>query len=219
VGHPDRSEVLRAARVLFDQGPLVMRTMQHLRPHICPFEALLRVVPRGASVLDVGCGSGLFLGLLRYFDYDVNGFGFDSSRPAIQCAQAMAKRHGGGAIRFEQIAAGDRWPEGAYDVVSLIDVMHHIAPASQQSAFRAAYERVAPGGILLYKDVSDSPFHLAAANRLHDLVIAREWISYVPVATVEKWATSLGMTMEQPSSHRRLWYQHDLRVFGIPRLG
>jgi 2-polyprenyl-3-methyl-5-hydroxy-6-metoxy-1,4-benzoquinol methylase len=165
--------------------------------------------------LDVGCGSGLFLGLLRYFGYDVNGLGFDSSRPAIQCAQAMARRHGGGAIRFQRVPAGDPWPAGAFDVVSLIDVMHHIPPAYQESAFRAAHERVAPGGILLYKDMSDRPLHLATANRLHDLVIAREWIHYVPIATVDRWATSLGMTIEHPSSHRLLWYQHDLRVFGM----
>ena len=216
--HPDRSDVLRAARVLFDTGPLVMRTMQHLRPHICPFEAMLPVVPRGASVLDVGCGSGLFLGLLRYFNYDVSGFGFDSSGPAIRCAQAMARRHGGGAIRFERIPAGDRWPEGMFDVVSMIDVMHHIPPSHQEGAFRAAYQRVAPGGILLYKDMSDTPFHLASANRFHDLVIAREWIHYVSIARVERWATSLGMTVEHASSPRLMWYQHHLRVFGIPRL-
>lgn len=216
--HPDRSDILRAARVLFQDGPLLMRTMQRLRPHVCPFEALLRVVPRGASVLDVGCGSGIFLGLLHYFGYDVNGLGFDSSRPAIQCAQAMAERHGGGAIRFERIPVGDRWPEGRFDVVSMIDVMHHIPVQHQESAFLAACERVSPGGFLLYKDMSDRPFPLAAANRLHDLVIAREWIHYVPVATVERWATSLGMTVEQPSTHRLLWYRHDLRVFGIPRL-
>jgi SAM-dependent methyltransferase len=218
VKHPDRSDVLRAARVLFDDGPVVMRTMQRLRPHICPFEALIRVVPKTASVLDAGCGSGLFLGLLRYFDYDVNGFGFDSSRSAINCAQAMARRHGGGAIRFDRIPAGDPWPEGAFDVVSLIDVMHHIPPTHQESAFTAAYERVAPGGILLYKDMSDKPLHLAAANRFHDLVIAREWIHYVSITTVDRWAASLGMTIEQQSSHRLLCYQHDLRVFGVPRL-
>jgi SAM-dependent methyltransferase len=213
VTNPTRSDILRAARVLFEDGPLVMRTMQRLRPHICPFEALLPLVPRGASVLDVGCGSGLFLGLLRYFDYGVSGLGFDSSRPAICCAEAMAERHGGGKLRFEWRPPDGHWPDGTFDVVSMIDVMHHIPPADQQSAFRSAAERVAQGGVLIYKDMSGTPLHLAAANRLHDLVIAREWIHYAPIATVEKWATSLGMTVEAPSSHRLLWYQHDLRVF------
>jgi 2-polyprenyl-3-methyl-5-hydroxy-6-metoxy-1,4-benzoquinol methylase len=218
VTEPTRSDILRAARVLFQDGPLLMRTMQRLRPHICPFEALLPLVPRRASVLDVGCGSGLFLGLLRYFDYGVNGFGFDSSRSAIRCADAMAGRHGGGQLRFEWRPADREWPEGAFDVVSMIDVMHHIPRAFQHSAFRSAAERVAPGGMLLYKDMSDTPPLLAAANRLHDLAIAREWIHYVRIETVERWATSLGMTVEAPSSHRLLWYQHDLRVFGMPRL-
>lgn len=209
----DVAAVIAAARELYDAGPLVMRRMQHLRPYICPFEALLPVVPRGARVLDVGCGSGLFLGLLHRLGYGIRGEGFDASRAATACAETMARRHGDGCLRFSLVDKDEPWPVGEFDVVSMIDVLHHIPVAHQESAFEAAAERVRRGGLLLYKDMSASPWHLASMNRLHDLVVAREWIHYVPVARVEQWASRMGLKLRAAEQFQRLWYLHDLRVF------
>lgn len=166
--------------------------------------------------MDIGCGSGIFLGLLQYFGFRIRGFGFDSSLSAIDCAQAMARRHGGGHLRFEHVRKDDPWPEGTFDVVSIIDVLHHIPVEHQERAFHAAEARVAPGGVLLYKDMSDSPWYFAGANRMHDLIVAREWIHYVPVAAIESWAAGLRMELERAASFRMLWYKHDLRVFRKP---
>ena len=209
----DPRSLSRAARELFDHGPWLLRRMQHARPYICPFHELLPIVPSGATVLDVGCGSGLFLGLLRYFGSNIRGFGFDASRIAIDCAKAMAERHGNGSLRFEYVRKEDPWPTGLFDVVSLLDVLHHIPIEHQKKAFGAAASSVRPGGLLLCKDMSESPWHLAAANRLHDLVDAREWIHYVPVSAVESWAAGLEMELEEAHAYRMLWYQHHLRVF------
>jgi 2-polyprenyl-3-methyl-5-hydroxy-6-metoxy-1,4-benzoquinol methylase len=187
--------------------------MQHLRPHICPFHELLPLVPHGASVMDIGCGSGLFLGLLQYYGFGIRGFGIDASHFAIDCANAMARRNGGGHLHFEHVRKDDPWPEGQFDVVSMIDVLHHIPVEHQEGAFRAAVGRVSPGGLLLYKDMSDSPWYCAGANRLHDLVVAREWIHYVPVVVIERWAAGLRLELQTAASFRMLWYQHDLRVF------
>jgi 2-polyprenyl-3-methyl-5-hydroxy-6-metoxy-1,4-benzoquinol methylase len=195
-----------------------MLTMQHLRPYICPFHELLPVVPRGSNVLDVGCGSGLFLGLLHAFDFGIDGFGFDASPIAMECAQKMAQRHAGGRLRFECVRKEDPWPGGRFDVVSMIDVLHHIPVEQQEAAFRSAASAVRPGGLLLYKDMSESPWYCAAANRVHDLVVAREWIHYVPVARVEKWAAKLELQQSRAHSIRMLWYQHDIRVFQRPAM-
>ncbi len=57
-------EFSRIARELFCNAPLPMRLLQRYRPCICPFESLVPDIQEGSSVLDVGCGCGLFLGLL-----------------------------------------------------------------------------------------------------------------------------------------------------------
>ena len=191
----------------------MLRRMQHLRSYICPFHELLPYVPRDSTVLDIGCGSGLFLGLLHRFGFDVTGFGFDASRVAIECADRMAQRHANGNLRFEYLDIHAVWPGGEFDVVSMLDVLHHIPVPRQEKAFRDAASAVRPGGLLLYKDMSETPWYCAAANRLHDLVVARQWIHYVPIATVDRWAEGLQLQTVAAQSIRMLWYQHDLRVF------
>ena len=51
-------------------------------------------------------------------------------------------------------------------------------------------------------------------NRLHDLVLARQWINYVPVGTADEWARELGFVADQKESISRLCVnQHDLRIY------
>ena len=205
-------ELCALSRALFAQGPLLRRKLQHWRPRICPFHRLLPRVPQNASVLDVGCGCGLFLGLLAKSGHDIRGTGFDVSTDAIAVAQRMAQQVGSN-LQFLQLDVNDPWPAGPFDVVSIIDVMHHVPPAGQRAVLKTAASRVAPGGILLYKDMCRRPRWRAAANRLHDLLLARQWIHYLPIEQVEQWATEDGLRLEHAERINMLWYGHELRVF------
>lgn len=208
------------AGAMYPQGSTLFRTLQRYRPYICPFEDLIAEVPVGASVLDVGCGGGLFLGLLAALGREPYGVGFDVSSHGIGLATGMAARAnarpGKGDLRFIRLDAEAPWPPGQYDVVSMIDVIHHVPPAAQEACIRRASRTVAPGGIFLFKDMVSRPVWRALANRMHDLVLARQWIHYVPVAKVEAWAADEGMVLERSDRIDRLWYGHELRVFRRP---
>jgi 2-polyprenyl-3-methyl-5-hydroxy-6-metoxy-1,4-benzoquinol methylase len=197
-----------------------MRKMMHFRVLICPFESLITHVPAGAAVLDVGCGAGLFLALLAATVPEINGVGFDSSAVAIEAGKRMveaaADLYPTARLELMRLDVSTPWPSGSYDVVSLVDVLHHIPPAAQKSVFRMAVEKVKPGGALLYKDMAQKPFFPAAMNRLHDLVLARQWIHYVPIGEVEEWASESHLTMTHSAAFSRLWYRHDLRIFSKP---
>jgi 2-polyprenyl-3-methyl-5-hydroxy-6-metoxy-1,4-benzoquinol methylase len=147
----------------------------------------------------------------------VTAVGFDSSRLAIEAANQMkprAARLGSQAdLTFLCIAQGNPWPVGQFEAVTMIDVMHHLPTALQRSFLTLACQKVQPGGKLVYKDISDRRFWYAAMNRVHDLVIAREWSRYVPLATVEQWAASEGLQVVSRESRKMLWYDHDLVIF------
>ena len=208
------AQVAQLARELYTAGPLVARAMQHYRPYISPFTLLVKAVPPGSRVLDIGCGGGLFLGLLARTGRLQDGLGIDTSAMAIASAQAMASRLGPGArVRFEARSAAHGLPEGGYDVVSLLDVMHHIPPPHQQSVLLQGLSRVAPGGRFVYKDMVSRPAWRAAANRLHDLLIARQWIHYLPLQQAVAWAAEQGFDVVEQRRVDMLWYGHEMVVF------
>ena len=209
-------EVRAVVRDIYIHGPLVPRTIQRLRPYICPFEALVDAIPTGSTVLDVGCGAGLFLGLLVKLDHIASGYGFDVSHQSIDLANMMKlKLPKHTPVLFEQRSTDAPWPAGMFDVISMIDVMHHIHPAQQADVFSYVVAKLRPGGIFVYKDMVQRPLWRAWANRLHDLILAKQWIHYLPLDIVENLAAEAGLRLITKSSENRLWYGHELAVFQL----
>ena len=205
------------ARDLYKRASLVNRWLQAGRPYICPFDVLISHVPASSSVLDIGTGAGLFLGLLAIRQKISEGVGLDTSFAAIRVARVMAKRveELGFPTRlsFEQVSVGDPWPSARFDVVSLIDVMHHVEQSQRRVVFRQAVSCLRPRGLLIYKDISERPRWRFWANRLHDLIVAREWIDVLPIRQVEDWASADNLELKHTAYVERLWYGHDLRVW------
>jgi 2-polyprenyl-3-methyl-5-hydroxy-6-metoxy-1,4-benzoquinol methylase len=210
-------ELSQLARELYARGSAVMRAMQHYRPYITPFGAVLNAVPPGSRVLDIGCGGGLFLALLARTGRIQRGRGIDTSQPAIAIAHEMSARlPAGHGVQFEARSASLPLPAEGYDVVTLLDVMHHIPPDAQRLVLEQALDRVEPGGRFIYKDMVLRPAWRALANRLHDLVIARQWIHYLPLEDAIRWAEARGCKVIEKRTINMLWYGHEMVVFGIP---
>ena len=211
---PTAADVTEIARRLYVDGPWLRRKFQHWRPFICPFETLVGYVRPGSSVLDVGCGQGLFLGVLTRLGLISSGLGFDTSARAIESAVQMARGNDGvgRVVCFERLEPG-QWPAGIFDVVSMIDVMHHVPSEHRREMIHAACDRVAPGGVLLYKDMCPRPRWRATMNGLHDLIISGEIVHHEPPENVEAWVAEAGFKSVESRRIDRLWYGHDLRVF------
>ena len=205
------------ARDLYKDAALVNRWLQAGRPYICPFDVLITHVPPGSSVLDIGSGAGLFVGLLAVKANISGAVGLDTSAAAIRAARTMAARVEELGFKvpldFKEIGAGHAWPSQRFDVVSLIDVMHHIGHDQRRAVFRQAVSSLRPGGLLIYKDISKRPRWRFWANRLHDLIVAREWIHLSPIKQIEAWAAADNLQLKQAMHINRLWYAHDLRVW------
>jgi hypothetical protein len=59
---------------------------------------------------------------------------------------------------------------------------------------------VKQGGMLLYKDMGRRPLWRAWANRLHDLLMVKEWIHYARLEDVVHWARAAGLALERQGS-------------------
>lgn len=213
----DSAKIAGLARQLYRTGSPIPRISQHWRPYICPYHRLLELIPQNAQVLDVGCGAGLFLGLLAATGRIAGGLGFDNSGTAIALAQAMTtqlqEEHG---LQFVRLEATAPLPNGLFDVISMIDVLHHIPRRNQNLVFNQVAAHVPPGKHLLYKDMAARPCWRAGANRLHDLVFARQWIYYVPLELILEWSEAAGLVLIKQQVLDMLWYRHELLLFQRP---
>ena len=196
-----------------NSGPLD-RLLTFARPSICPFHTLVGHVPQGSDVLDVGCGTGIFLNLLTHENRIARGIAFDANGAAIEVAQAAQSALSTAAdVVFQHRRVEEGMPAGRFDVVSMIDVIHHISPDHQRDAVTTAAERVAEGGLFLFKDIGPRPLFRAWANRLYDLVLARQWIHYVWPDEIVSWLEPAGFQLEIRQTINMVWYGHELLVF------
>jgi 2-polyprenyl-3-methyl-5-hydroxy-6-metoxy-1,4-benzoquinol methylase len=80
----------------------------------------------------VGCGAGLFIALLARLGRIDAAVGFDADRTAVRAAQSITNvLPNPSRIRFEHRDAHELWPDGRFDVVCLIDVLHHVRSEKQ----------------------------------------------------------------------------------------
>jgi 2-polyprenyl-3-methyl-5-hydroxy-6-metoxy-1,4-benzoquinol methylase len=202
------------ARELYADTPAEIRYKQIFRPYICPLHALIDFIPKNAALLDVGCGAGLFIALLARLGRIDSAVGFDADHRAICAAQSVARNLPNSArLCFEQQDVHAPWPAKCFDIVCLIDVLHHVPPWQHADLITVAAQHVSPGGIFLYKDMTRRPRWRAWANRAHDLLLARQWINYARINDVIRWATSAGLRLDQRGNLNMLWYGHEWCVF------
>ena len=205
-------EVARFLDAAFAHQRGVGGRITRLRPYICPFEEVLRRMPaveEGAGrVLDVGCGVGIMSALAAGPGKARSVVGFDVSQRAIDVARGI-QVPGACSMTFHALPAGT-FPEGEFDMVLCIDVLHHVPPAVQNEFLRQTCQHVAAGGLLIFKDISPKPWWKAQANRLHDLIMARQWVHYRREAEIVGMLNELGGEVVESTRLDRLWYSHYL---------
>jgi 2-polyprenyl-3-methyl-5-hydroxy-6-metoxy-1,4-benzoquinol methylase len=183
------------------------------RPAISPFEPIIEAVPISARVLDIGAGNGLLLFLLRKNGWLGTGVGIDIAEREIETGMKALTALDVKNVQLRVLRDVSQLEPESFDAVTIIDVMHHVPPLQQAEFFKNALLRVAPGGLLIYKDMCKRPAWRAWANRLHDLVKAKQWIHYRAVTEIEDWAQAQGFELLFKQDIALYWYGHELRIF------
>jgi SAM-dependent methyltransferase len=99
---------------------------------------------RGASAIDVGCGSGWTTLFLAEAGFDA--LGYDLVPENVELARERARRWGS-AARFE-VADMDALPDGPpVDVALVFDALHHTR--AQRATLGGVHRRLKPGGWVL----------------------------------------------------------------------
>ena len=120
-------------------------------------EEIGQYLPTTGAVLDIGCGFGLFS--LYYAATGPGRFvrGLDLSAPRIAMARRAAQRLGVDNVAYEQGDARDFKGDTELAAAYMLDIVHHVAPSTVPSLLSQLRRSLAPGGVLLVKDVDTRP--------------------------------------------------------------
>lgn len=117
------------------------------------FLAIARRVGERDRVLDLGCGPGSFLSVLAEAKPGVRAIGVDIASRQIEYARTeVAAKFLDGRIEFRALGPGfgvPDFPDGAFDVVTCIEVIEHIHPYYAIRMLTEAKRVLKPGGKFL----------------------------------------------------------------------
>ncbi|MBI5855781.1 MAG: class I SAM-dependent methyltransferase [Nitrospirae bacterium] len=105
-------------------------------------QGIIDRIPQGARLLDVGCGSGRFMELLRA-QKQCTCTGLDISQVAVD----LSVRKGFTAFRTELPNIPAELPSAGFDVITTVEVLEHIS--DPDAVIKALTRLVKPGGLLI----------------------------------------------------------------------
>jgi SAM-dependent methyltransferase len=119
-----------------------------------------------APVIDLGCGRGELLGLLR--DAGIAARGVDADADMVAFAR-------GEGLEVEQASAHDgleATPDGSLGAVSALQLVEHLPPPDLVSLLRLAHAKLRPGGLLVLETINPAT-PTALRNYFADLTHAQ----------------------------------------------
>ena len=161
----DYEEILR----LYPSLPRSIKLYFALRFLVCPFRRVESVVPSSGVIVDIGCGYGLFANLLAVRSGARYVIGCDPDVSRIGIAGSSVGRRSN--VSFSVSKDGAALP--CCDAVTLVDVLHHIAPGPRLKLLKEIFRQLRPGGDLVIKDIDKTPRAKYLWNYLHDFAMTR----------------------------------------------
>ena len=212
---------------LYRGGSPSVRAHVRVRWATCPMRAVATAVAPAGSVLEVGCGHGLLSNYLALESADRQILGIDVDVPKVAAATAAAERGGhADRCRFEVTAPGELrdgpWgcPDGGWDCVAIVDVLYLLGADIQRDLLRSCVARLAPGGVLVVKEMAPTPRWKAAWNRGQETLAVRllgiteghGGFTFVPPGELTAWMADDGLVVEHRPLHRGYPHPHHLVV-------
>ena len=151
--------------------PLLTRLYISLRWLICPFDLVEKHVPKNGTVLDIGCGFGIFSHYLATQSKERKIIGIDLVEHRIEQANKLVTQ-----LQNLSFVCADildhRLPSA--DAITMIDVLHHIPSMElQNKLLKDCFLCLKENGKMIIKDVNKYPRWKYWWNYIHDYVMTK----------------------------------------------
>jgi ubiquinone/menaquinone biosynthesis C-methylase UbiE len=176
-------------------------------------EEIGQYLPARGTVLDVGCGFGLFSLCFAGSNRDIHVHGLDLNPRRIAMARQAAAKLGIGNVSFAVADACDvEWPDSLGGIY-MLDLIHHMPAEAVRPLLSRLTSRLSAGGRLIVKDVDVTPAYKRAFTWLLDKGMSpRTAVRYWPQREMISLLKSLGLTVYKHAMVDYLPYPHMIYV-------
>jgi 2-polyprenyl-3-methyl-5-hydroxy-6-metoxy-1,4-benzoquinol methylase len=142
-------------------GPITGQEQRPWNPYWHLFALVKDRYRPGARLLDFGCGWGDNTAIFAHIGYQVEGF--DISQGNLDAARRLAEKEGlTKQTNFTlQSAESLDYPDGHFDVVAGLDILHHVEIVSAMAECRRVLR---PGGVAFFVEPLRSPLFDSIRN-------------------------------------------------------
>jgi 2-polyprenyl-3-methyl-5-hydroxy-6-metoxy-1,4-benzoquinol methylase len=173
-------------------------------------------LPDSGSVLDVGCGFGLFSLYYASVGQQRRLLGIDRNPKRIEMARRAAARLGLTNVTYDRRDARDL-PGATYAAIYMLDIIHHLPAGDVESLLLRLRACLQPGGRLLVKDVDTSPtFKRWFTWILDRLMDPATPVSYWPAPALQQQLEHVGFQVHRHLMVDFLPYPHVLYICTRP---
>lgn len=159
------------------------------------------------ELLDVGSGYGTFCCILSEKRSGMGIVGIEMDKTRVDTANSRVVDNPN--LKFSCGDILNCFTNKKFDVVTCIDVIHHIPREDHIPVFKKINELLKDDGLLIIKDMDDRPFCKYLWNYMHDIIMTRCMkLSYVPEREMLTMLEKSGFAVEYATNIPNLLYAH-----------
>lgn len=179
---------------LYGDHDFLAKTYAFLRLKLSPLLKLERHVPQTGTILDLGCGTGIFANILHLGSPKRKILGVDLSKSRVETAKKVSNKNS-----HLDFVVGDvnTFYFKDYEIITLIDLLHHMPFHEQEDLLRKIYLRMHDEGLLLIKDLEKSPYWKYIFHYIQDSLSYRgSRLYFLSAQEMQKLLTGIGFGVE-----------------------
>lgn len=171
-------------------------------------------------MLEVGCGHGLFSVLAALQAPGRSVVGTDVDGDKIRAATSVTDHAVAleGRLQFAPSLPGDV-PEGPWDAIAVVDVLYLIDAVGEECLVRDLAGQLAPGGVLLVKEMAQQPAWKFGLARLQERISVQvlgitegDILTFVAPTEIGRWMVDAGLDIEHHRVDRGYLHPHHLVI-------
>ncbi len=191
--------------------PLSAKIYIKLRPLICPFDLIEKNVPGKGTVVDIGCGYGIFAHYMSVRSKERNVIGIDLNEKRISQANQLYGNLSNLRFICNNITSSEI-PNA--DIITAVDVFHHIPSLELQiKLLQSCFSVLQKNGKLIVKDLDIKPRWKYWWNKIHDYIMTKgEPVLYNDQNTMKELIKKTGFELEKSQIFTGQPYAHVIYV-------